>query len=107
MFGGFKLRLEEMAGTIHSLEKQNRALADKEKKSESVLAGLKHEHSQSITEIGKVEKQIRQLDKLVTMLRVDNGNRRKLLEEGAVEEGSADGPSTEENKTAEDTTTSA
>lgn len=80
LFGGFKLRLEEMAATILTLEKQNRALADKEKKSEGALTGLKQEHTAQLAEIGKNEQQIAQLCNLVSRLEVDVAENRTALE---------------------------
>jgi hypothetical protein len=84
LFGGFKLRMEEMAGTIHSLEKQNRALADKERTSEGVLAGLQRDHAAQLAEAGRSEQQAAQLGSLVAKLRLDNESKRQLLDSPSV-----------------------
>lgn len=68
-----------MAATIHGLEKQNRSLADKENKSDSVLIGLEQEHKLQLAENKKSEQQILQLSNLVSKLELDIASKRRLL----------------------------
>ena len=69
-----------MASTIHHLEKQNRALADKERKSESVLVNLKQGDSVRIRDIEIHEQIIAKLVLLVNNLTIDNDHKRSQLE---------------------------
>lgn len=84
-----------MAGTIHSLEKENRALALKERKSEGVLASLKQDDLVHSSIVAKIEHQVTQLVNLVSKLRQDNENKRKQLETGVIDTNNADAASAE------------
>ena len=63
--------MEEMAGTIHEYERQNRDLADKEHRSKGLSSSLQEENTRTSAAIKKCQQQIVRLESLVEQLKLD------------------------------------
>lgn len=79
-FGGFKTRMEEMTLLIRNLERDNKSLEDKEKKSADVLETMKAENSALNAGINRGQQQCSSLESLIGKLESDNEAQKKELQ---------------------------